>query len=109
MSYDYLFFRQAKPVDSHTDLSEDAVQVIGTPEEIKSLLAAAYPQLTWQDEKWGWLDPATHTGHVCLSSEDGKCFAVSRITAGEVQRLCNQTGLTAFDGQATRLYAPEAK
>ena len=108
MSYDYLFFKHAGTVHSDADLSEDMVRTIGTPEEIKSMLAAVYPQVAWEDERWGWLDPATYSGNVSLFSEDGKSFSVSRITAEEVQLLCNRTGLIAFDGQAGKLYVPEA-
>jgi hypothetical protein len=80
--------------------------VIGSDDEIRSLIAAACPGVRWRDARWGHLFPADARGEIGLSSADGKCFSVSHVTADEVQELCDRIGLVAFDGQAMRLYFP---
>jgi hypothetical protein len=107
MSYNYLFFRCAPSVRTHHDLSEDTTQVIGSDDQIRSLIATACPDVRWLDARQGHLFPAEARGQIGLSSADGKCFSVSHVTADEVQELCDRTGLVVFDGQAMRLFFPQ--
>jgi hypothetical protein len=107
MSYDYNFFR-AKP-NAHTlgDLTEGNIDPIGTVEEVKVALTAAFPKATWRHDS-GWLDPDIPMGHVSQfdTTPQLRSFSVSRIEVPEVKIICSILGLVAFDGQKMLLIRP---
>jgi hypothetical protein len=107
MSYDYNFFRVKPNVRSPDDLTEGNIDPIGTVEEVKAALTAAFPKTAWRHDS-GWLDPDTPMGHISLfdTTLQLRSFSVSRIEVLEVKIICRMLGLVAFDGQKMLLIRP---
>jgi hypothetical protein len=108
MSYDYDFFRVKPNVHSPDELTEENIEPIGTAEEIKTVLTAAFPKTAWWHDS-GWLDPDTPMGQVRFADKSisPRHFSVSRINLPEVKRICSALSLVAFDGQKRLLIRPD--
>jgi len=107
MSYDYMFFRVKLTVRSPAEITEENIEAIGTFDEIKSGLTAAFPKAKWWGNS-GWLDPDVPMG--CFDLADRataiRCFSLSRVDVDEVKLVCRALGVVAFDGQKMSLIWP---
>jgi hypothetical protein len=107
MSYDYMFFRSARHLNSHDEIDEGTTVPFGSDAEILALLRELYPGASVDAEGYGWLDPAEYTGAIHLSDDEHRVFYIAALPREDVQKLCNALGLNAFDGQAMELIQPE--
>jgi len=102
-----MFFRVKPAVRSPADITEENIEPIGTIDEIKSSLTAAFPKAKWWGNT-GWLDPDVPMGCFDLADRDPaiRCFSLSRVDVDEVRLVCRALGLVAFDGQEMLLIRP---
>ncbi len=100
MAYSYMFFKPKVLPLRAQDLSQDTVDDLDDPIEVRSCLAKVFPQLVWGSD--GWAKGETEDGRWFEFSiaKGGTLFLRCSLRASyvaEVQLMCDSLGWIAVD------------
>ena len=106
MSYDFLFFKLCKDIESINDVDENSTTVIGHGQDIKAQLTELFPSISWKLSNghwWGTYQGSDTWYEFSVDDKETNYFSVKTslraTTRAEITKVCTAIGVIAVDTQ----------